>query len=462
MKKIILFLVSALICSITVKAQMLTVKQMPDLVAFNGEGKYAIIIILAHNSYDLKFSTNQDGPDGSLIENIDQKQIGNQIESTLTFECKAANGATLRIDCPGYNRFTLPINLSPNEAVKYYIDDPEDPETKACSEKYRLLGEKYFLSAVYDKAKDAFKESLKCWTVTSGVDSSLINKRLSDIDSLNYYLQTAEFADKKYDYKKSSECYDAAFIINPDDRSIVNKRRESFQKYDQVCKEQRSKAELLLKRKDGKSLKPVLEKVIELNCSDVDVNWAKDKMLDIERWKNLQSRHTLTYEYAKGASLGFSSGNYNVDNSSGYFTLRFNPNLFDAFRMDDTDILQTELNVSFGFTLPVYIYDIESSSNTGLWLFFGPGGTVLANIGQKYITDNNEGGEPIQKVNTSRYNYHYAVSPEIGLLLKIPLPGSESHQIALRYTFQYRYAIQKADVDLIGKIRHVFGVGFTF
>jgi hypothetical protein len=168
----------------------------------------------------------------------------------------------------------------------------------------------------------------------------------------------------------------------------------------------------------------------------------------------------LTYEYTKGASLGFSTGNYNIGNSSGYFTLRMNSNIFDAFRMEDTDTLQTELNVSIGFTIPLYHLDLKSSSNVGLWLFFGPGATVLADIGQKHPTD--EEGESTQEPNKSRYKYHVAVSPEAGLLLKIPLPGTQRHQLALRYTFQYRYATEKKDVDLIGKTRNVLGIGYTF
>ncbi|MDR1631726.1 MAG: hypothetical protein LBR97_02420 [Dysgonamonadaceae bacterium] len=470
MKKIILFLVLTFICSITVKAQKFTVRQLPDLVAFNGEGKYAIIIILTHDSYKLSFSTPQDGPDGSLIENIDRRQIGNQVEHTLTFECKAANGSLLRIDCPGYNRLELPIKLSPNEAIKYYIEDPEDPETKACSDKYRLLGEKYLRASnsehsdfsAYERSKEAFEESLKCWTITSESDSAMLNKRIRNIDSLIYYIQEAESG--RYNNKKIYDYYEAAYQINPDDENITRKRREFNQKYRQECQEYRRDAEQLLKeKKDVKETNAVLEKIIDLGCSDTDSDWAKGGLREVERWKNTFSRHTLTYEYEKGTSLGISTGNYNIDNSSGYFTLRMNPNIFDAFRMKDADTLQTELNVSFGWTIPIFHWDLKSSSNVGLWLFFGPGATMLANIGQKYTTvEEEEEEESTQEPNDSRYKYHFALSPEAGLLLKIPIPGSQRRQLALRYTYQYRYAIEKDDVDLIGKTKQVLGIGFTF
>ena len=463
MKKIILFLLLALIGNITVNAKTLTIKQLPDIVGYNGEGKYGIFIILAHNYFQLEFSTNQDGPDGSLIENLDKEIVnGNQTKYTLTFDCKRAYKNQLQIKCLGYDQLNLPILLESNQAIKYSIDDPEIPDTKECPEKHRLLGERYFSMTSYDRAKDEFNESLNCWTITSGVDSANVNKRIRDIDSLTFFIREAELAEKGYDFKKAKTCYEAAYKINPFDNKIEIKKIEINNIISRDCQNNREKADRYFKQKDAEKLTPVLESIINMDCSSIDVNWAKDKQIEMENWKNMKSRHVLTYEYDKGASLGISSGNYNVDNTSGYFTLRLNPNIFNIFRMADTDTLQTELNVSFGFTIPLYHHDLKSSSNIGVWLFFGPGGTMLANIGQKYTTDFSETEESAQKINDSRYNFHYAISPEAGLLFKIPIPGSQNHQIALRYTFQYRYAIDKKDIDLIGKTRHVFGIGFTF
>ncbi len=459
MKRNIFILVFLLLCGLSVFAQKLSIRDSGEMIAYNGEGKYSIIIIVANDTYKLTFSTSQDGPDGSLIESEGQVVTGNQIAYTLTFESEASYGSTLKIECPGYNLLDLPIRLSPNQAIKYYVEDPEDPETKECSEKHWLIGEKYYLASNYVRAKDAYEESLNCWSLSSKIRKDEIEKRIADVDLILHYMK--ESANINLNYRELYTNYAAIVELNEYDVNAKKKRDEYGEAYANQCTSLKTIATtLLMEKKDVEKATTALNKYIEGGCGEID--WATSKLEEVKRWKKQFSRHTLTYEYAKEASLGLSTGNYNVGRSSGYFTLRMDPDIFKAFRMEDADTLQAEVNVSFGFTIPLFSHDLKSSSNVGLWLFLGPGMTMLTKIGEKYVTAPGDDGDQMPIENTERYKYHFAASPEAGLLFKIPIPGSQHHQIALRYTFQYRYAFKKEDVDLIGKTSNVFGIGFTF
>ncbi|GHT54625.1 hypothetical protein FACS189446_4710 [Bacteroidia bacterium] len=118
--------------------------------------------------------------------------------------------------------------------------------------------------------------------------------------------------------------------------------------------------------------------------------------------------------------------------------------MFELLRTNKNETVRPELNISFGWTLKLV---------KPVWLLFGPGYTGVG----KYAVDE-------QKENSTEddlsLKIKHAVSPEAGLLCKLNL--SKKIGLALRYTFQYRFALDKADIDYIGKTRHVFGVGFCF
>jgi hypothetical protein len=74
-----------------------------------------------------------------------------------------------------------------------------------------------------------------------------------------------------------------------------------------------------------------------------------------------------------------------------------------------------------------------------VWLFFGGGYTDVGKW-EKGKTD---------------FLHHGAISPEIGILGKLG-------PVVLRYTFQYRFALENEYQDIIGKNAHVFGLGICF
>lgn len=430
-------------------AQQLTCQLLPDVIAYNGEGKYAIMIILVHNSIDLSFSTNLDGTRGSLIQKREKKAIGNQTEYTLTFNAEQARNSRLRIVNPNYNAFEILINLSPNEAKKYFIDDPEYPESKPCNIKHRLYGDKFFLESSYDRAKESYLQSINCQEISEDhVEQFHIEKRIQDIDSIMEYKNRGKVAENLLDYKKASEAYLSAFLLNPEDSYMGGKRREALAMHDEFCQNCISRANSAFNDRDYVSAKINYQKVIDQDCPD--------KQLAIRRVKNIKDRESynykvFAYEFAENAPIGFTSGNYKENYKvSGYFSLRINSNIFSAIRDDYEKAKESEANVSFGWTIMIH---------KPIWLFFGPGYTGVGEFVDKLDVNKNpvlnEDNEIEQK-----FKIYSAVSPEAGILGKIPIAGKD--RIILRYTFQYRFALKKEHEDFIGKNRHVFGIGICF
>ncbi len=164
--------------------------------------------------------------------------------------------------------------------------------------------------------------------------------------------------------------------------------------------------------------------------------------MELNNFKKLN--HVLTYEFEKDVSIGFSTGKYNDNKSGGYFTLRANKGAFEAIRSNLDADARPELDLSFGWTIKIV---------KPMWIFFGPGYTGVG----KYLPGVTSSGLTEEKL---KLNIIHAVSPEAGVMCKIPL--ARKIGIAFRYTFQYRFALDKKEIDYIGKNRHVFGVGFCF
>jgi len=425
----------------------LTIEATDHSVVFPGENQYAIIIVLAPNHYNLSFKTSLDG-DKSLIENVESKEVGARNEYTIVLDAKKTFGSKLIITSATHtNALEIPVELKANSGVKYTINDPSDPLTNEASRVYQMEADKFFSVSNYDRATDSYKACLDAWTVASTVDTAYVKRRLNDIQTIKSKSAEGLAAESISDYLTMRNAYNAALMLNPYDKDVNVKYQFASVRVDSLCASYKRTADkLLAQRKDLEAAETVLNKIVASECPES--MWAKDALLtlDVEGWKNLKSRHTVTYEYAKGAALGFSSGNYNVDNSSGYLTLRLAPSLFEYFRMKENDIVSGEANLSFGWTIPLYHIDVPRSTNFGLWMFVGPGATAYTEIW--------DGGDEAF--------VEFAVSPEIGVLFKIPLPGVQTNQIALRYTFQYRYWLEKDYADIVGSVRNVIGIGFTF
>jgi len=349
----------------------------------------------------------------------------------------------LEIGGPGFTPINLRLVLNTNRWYRYNIYDP-DPTIVDCYHQLSREGDKLYRVGNYLEAKLKYEEISKNCSVLNETEKTNLASKLQDIDSLIIWRSMADNYDASSDYSNAIEFYKKIHSKNPEDNIVQSKGIDSQRKLFEICKIDYDKAENYFNEKDYSNAKPWYEKVRDLSCPNKAD--AVEKLLTIDQILNHPCVHILTYEYAKDAPFGLSSGNYKDHKISGYFTLRINQEIFEAIQTnnDTTSLLnkRPEMNVSFGWTIPVV---------KPVWIFFGPGYT---GVGQ-YITSTKvkANGSRVLKINN-------AISPEIGLAGKIKL--SNSFGFALRYTFQYRFALDKAMSDYIGKIRHVFGIGFCF
>jgi hypothetical protein len=486
-KYVFLFLlIPALMTNAPAQAQQKRLKYeaMNELTAYSGDNQFGAIIIVADNVYELEFATNLDGPRGSLIADLEIETQGAQNEYTLSFDAGKAKGALLKITCQGYAPLSIPINLAPNQAVRYYIDDPELAANKPKPEKHKLTGDQFFKDLSYERARIEYVDALKSWEpqYSLEVDSAYLRKQIETVDTILKLTAKAEAFEKEVlitmKYRELSTIYDNIYKLNPNDQAIFRRRMEAENNYNLKCLEYTAKADslYLLKDPDGQAEDVYYPKLIEWGC--VNGPHATARLTELRRQIMRDTRHVLTFEYVKGAMMGLSSGNYNNDwNMSGYFTIGLNPNLFELTRLEETDSLQTEFNISLGFTLKILrLGDVGETrtgkgwDNSGVWLFFGPGMSSIVDVKAsrpEYGYDSDSDSESGYASVESRYGYHFALAPEAGLLFKLTFPkyGNDKRSgigLAFRYTYQYRYALNKENVDLFGKSRHVIGAGLCF
>jgi len=349
----------------------------------------------------------------------------------------------LEIGATGFTPLNLLLVLNINRWYRYNIYDP-DPTIVDCYHQLTREGENFFRVGNYENAKQKYEEIFKTCSGLSDTEKTIVNSKLKDIDSLIIWKSMADNYIASSDYSNAIEFYKKIYNKNPDDNLSQSKNWDAQRKQSEICKINFDKAESYFNDKDYGNAKPWYEKVRDQSCPNKTD--AVKKLLAIDQILNHPCSHILTYEIAKDVPIGISTGSYKEHKASGYFTLRLNPAIFEAIQTNnDTTSISTkrpELNISFGWTIPIV---------KPVWIFFGPGYT---GVGQYVVSSKADAnGKSVLKINN-------AISPEIGLAGKIKL--TNGFGLALRYTFQYRFALDKAASDYIGKIRHVFGIGFCF
>jgi tetratricopeptide (TPR) repeat protein len=344
---------------------------------------------------------------------------------------------TVEINVSGFSPLDIPLVLDANRWYRYNIYDP-DSTIVDCYNQLMREGMNLFTSGMYEEAQEKYLSVKRCSEIE---DMEKVNKQITLIDSIQKWSVLADAAFARSDYSYAIKGFQHILENNPKDSYNRIRLIEAQQQQTKDCAALFGMAENYFEDKDYKSAKPLYEQVVEKSCNESSS--ALEKLQKIRSKGQLS--HSLTYEYADNVPIGLSTGNYKEHKAGGYFTLRFNPDLFELIRTDGDEELKPELNVSFGWTLKVV---------KPVWIFFGPGYT---GVGQYVYA-----AENINKEKDSTLKICSAISPEVGLLGKIPLGRNAKVGITLRYTFQYRFAIDKEYDEYIGKTKHVFGIGLCF
>jgi len=397
------------------------------------------------NEACITFSAKQTIPllfymDNKLKQPAHIDTIGTNVNYHLVFDASPGRGnRTITIYADGFSPRIFQKSLSPKQQLTYYLFDP-DPTVVDCYNQLTREGLNLFKSGIYEEAKRKYEESKEC---SNAKNIEEIDKRIELINSIVMWRNLADAAYAQSDYPTAIENLVKIYQVNPEDKYVSNQLTEIQIKQRENCAANFRMAETYFMEKDFKNAQPLYQKVIDRSCNESAT--AIERLHGIMVSKQLP--RVLTYEMSQNTPIGLSAGNYKEHKSSGYFTIRFNPDLFELLRDTEGDEdLKPELNVSFGWTIKIV---------KPVWVFFGPGYTGVGQYSEednKAIKDDEERKMVL--------NINHAISPEVGLLGRYVI--TDKIGVALRYTFQYRFALEKETQDYIGKTRHVFGIGICF
>ncbi len=397
-----------------------------------GQNKFACVSISAPKTLHPLF---YEGDSKKLPETTDS--TGLDISYQLKFEIvKGYERNKITIHANGFEPLALNFWLNPNQQLSYYVFDA-DSTIVDCYNQLTREATSLFRSGLYNEARKKYEAVNTCSNVPAEND---IDVRIALIDSIFTWKTLGEVAFNTSDFLEAIKWYRKIFTVNPDDKFIGGCLSQAMVAQNENCRGNFETAEKYFEDRDYVNAEMLYKKVIELRC--VNEQYAIQKIREINSFKQLS--HVLTFETEKDVPLGLSTGRYNENKSGGYFTLRVNEEVFEAVRSNLDTKARPELNVSFGWTIKLI---------KPLWIFFGPGYTGVG----KYQPGKASPGSTEEKL---KLDISHAVSPEIGLTCKIPL--TKKIGIAFRYTLQYRFALDKEEIDFIGKNRNIFGVGFCF
>ena len=395
---------------------------------FGGEANEACVTISSSKTIIPLFYTNNIQKQPAKIDTI-----GANVNYHLVFDARPGRESrTINIHVDGYPPLSMQWFLTPKQQMNYYIFD-RDSILDKCYNQLMREGMNLFTSGMYEEAMEKY-EAIKGCPETG--DETKVYAQIALIDSIQQWRMMADAAFARSDYANAILDCQKILEKNPKDEYNRNRLTEARQQQREDCAAIFRIAQNYFENKDYASAQLLYEKIVDKSCNESPLALEKLQIIHTKK----QRPHALTYEYANNVPIGFSSGTYKDYASGAYFTLRFNSNLIELVRTENDTTLRPELNVSFGWTFKVV-------KQAPVWIFLGPGYTGIT----RYVPDD-EGDLKLK--------FYHAVSPEVGLLGKIPL--TKGLGVALRYTFQYRFALDKETIKDIGEIRHVFGVGFCF
>jgi tetratricopeptide (TPR) repeat protein len=427
---IILFIFISLCCF--AQRELKYLDRSKSNAVFGGQPNEACVTISSHKNIHPIFLVSNTPKQAAKIDTL-----GSDINYHLVFDASPGREKReINIYVNGFSPLIMKWTLSPKQQLNYYIFDPDSTIVDCYSQLLRE-GLNLYKSGMYEDARKKYLASKDCSNVPSQND---IADRIALIDSIQVWKNLGDMFYTLPNYSKAIEEYQKIYTKNPEDKYIGNRLLEVMNRQREICTLTFMTAENYFNEKSLDKAKSEYEKVIKQSCYNSAESAQKIQMIEVLK----QLPHVLTYESGVNTPIGISTGGYKDYNSSGYFTIRFNPILFKAIRSDFQEGDKPEFNISFGWTLKIV---------KPVWIFFGPGYTGVGEC-LKEISENNTSDTKVTMKIKS------AVSPEVGLLGKVRI--NDRIGIALRYTYQYRYATEKDMVDYIGKSRHVLGIGFCF
>jgi len=392
----------------------------------------ACVTITANKSLKLSFTSNVD----SVLDIAFKKQAGQNMEYTLFFPTDRLEyfDRILTVHClsvASAESVQIPLLLGPKESEFYYVSLAE------CYKTHYERGLLLFKQCSYDNAKEVLKKAQdECFDAPKNDD---VKNKIAVIDSIMKLRKTAKESYEMLDYKKAEEYYQIIHSLNNDDGFAEEKYIECRNESINLCNLYLLNARNYNSSHEYDKSQLLYKKVNENQCSfeaeegDGTHTEQGENEFDKEEKKKREISRVLTYEWSWRAPFGFSYGSYKDKKVSAYFTILFNADVF----MNTKAKNMPEFDLSFGLTArPV------NNKYTPFWLTMGAGYT--GSFGKYGVSS----------------KFHHSVSPEIGILIKIPFGRDPKSGLAIRYNFQYRIPIFSNGI--IPPCNHSVGLGFCF
>jgi len=413
------------------KTQALSVFSDKDPEVINAGGAQAGITVFCTNTLSLSFDSNVD----RKVDVYNKEERGGLMYYYIRFTVgrfKGANygGRVLEVLAPGFLPLKIKIDLQPSESKSFEVFDPNATVGVGCFYENFNAATELFRNSSYSEAKEKFNLSKAC---TDYQESSNVSYILEAIDSILILRTRGDFFFDQQNFIEALNAYQKMLGYNSSDKYAVGRKEEILNIINERCMNYFHEAESYYYQNKFVEAQQLYEKMLELSCG-YNMREANLRLLEIRKFLSDRQHkaQVVLYEIAENTLIGLSYGRYTQVRFSSYVSLRFNPELFQAITKKDNEKAKPEIDLSFGWNRMV-IKEIG---------FFA--GLGYTGVGQ--WTYGNQDPE---------FTLYHAVSPEAGVLFKIG-------PIALRYTFQYRIALDSDFQDYIGKMRHVGGIGICF
>ena len=394
----------------------------------NAGGAQAGAVITCPLSLNLTFSSNVD----KVVDVWKTETKGGLRYYYLRFIIGRFKGASyekriLEIAAPGFLPIKFPLDLLPSESKRFEVIDPNATVGVGCFYQNFNEGVELYRKSLYIEAKEKYRTSLECNDIPDEVN---VYDRIMLIDSIMTWRQQADSCFEAQNYKEAINYYQKVAVQNREDFYANTRHSESLYRRSDLCSRYFNSAEEYFANGDYQEAKKLYSIVTDQQCMQSEKADARLVEIRVFERERLEGPIVIAYEFAKNTPIGLTVGLYRIKKIRAYVSCRTNGDFFRSLQSDGVnEVKRSEINISAGLTFGVY---------NPVWLFFGGGYTEV--------------GESDELIG---FIPHYAISPEIGVLGKIG-------PAVIRYTFQYRFALEKESQDFIRKFGHVIGLGICF
>ncbi len=407
-------------------------EELPVDIPFSTEKQEALVVLVHPENMKLIFETGRSEPiDVFKREKVDTDSV---IYIGVPVGDRWEN-RKLNITVPNYVTLGIPVRLlEKGDVRKFRINNFTEPHMGECWSGREAQGDSLFMAGNYLDAAMKYKAVRVCPEYR---ESAALTGKIALTDSLLYLKNQGDAYFRAANYDAAIAAYQQIVNKNEFDSEVMNKLADAqVKKQEKDCNSYFAAAENFYNQKDFVNAKTLYKQVADLSC-DHSVE-AKLKLRSMNQnsffTRKGERPFVLLYEYKGNNPIGLTYGTYYTRRGGAYISLNTNPAFFEALRSNYREQDKPEINASVGGTFKIVL---------PVWMFVGAGYTGVG----KYYREAESNG--------LKMDFYNAISPEVGLLCKIG-------PVALRYTFQYRFAFNHEHAGWIGRIKHAAGLGICF